>query len=380
MREITIGANEAGQRFDKFLGKYLPNAPKSFFYKMLRKKNITRNGKKCEGSELLAEGDLIRFFLSEETMEKFSVRAVGGTEKRRETESQAAACLKTGEQPKKERQVSESRSGTLRILYEDADILLVDKPAGVLTQKAKETDISLNEEILRYLTESGALTAEDLRAFRPSVCNRLDRNTSGIVAAGKTLAGLQFLSEVFRDRSIHKYYQCIVLGQMRTGAVIDGWLLKDEKKNRVRIYTEAEADRIGRDRLLRICTEYEPLAVGKTYTLLKVTLHTGRSHQIRAHLASIGHPIAGDAKYGPGAVLHADSGARSFTKTAAAAALRKYGEDCRKYRLRAQLLHSFRLEFPVNEGRFSYLSGKAFEAPLPDEFLRMARGEGLIGE
>ena len=217
MQEITIGKNEAGQRLDKFLGKYMNLAPKSFFYKMMRKKNITLNGKKCEGAEKLEEGDIVKLFLSDETIEKFSEIKI--------------------------QKVETSHKEKLDILYEDNDILLINKPSGMLSQKAKESDISLVEHLISYLLDSGAVTEESMRSFRPSVCNRLDRNTSGIVAAGKSLAGLQMLSEVFRDRSIHKYYQCVVVGEMKDSRTIDGWLLKDEATNKVRILSKTEADR-----------------------------------------------------------------------------------------------------------------------------------------
>ncbi len=322
MQEITIGKNEAGQRLDKFLAKYMNLAPKSFFYKMMRKKNITLNGKKCEGAEKLSEGDVVKLFLADETIEKFS-----------------------------QVHIRKTQAVNLDILYEDEDILLINKPSGMLSQKAKDTDTSLVEYVIQYLLDTGQVTEASLRSFKPSVCNRLDRNTSGIVAAGKSLAGLQMLSEVFRDRTIHKYYQCIVEGEMKTPKTIDGWLLKDEKTNRVQILKEEDKE----GQALRIFTRYEPLASNKTYTLLKVTLLTGRSHQIRSHLASIGHPIVGDRKYGTTPPPRA----------------------CETYGIHSQLLHSYRLEFPKLCGQFERLSGKAFEAPLPDEFLRMAAGEKL---
>ena len=330
MREIVIEKNEAGQRLDKFLAKYMNEATKSFFYKMMRKKNITLNGKRCEGNEKLAEGDVVKLFLAEDTIEKFSSV-----------------------------QVQAVKKVDLDILYEDSEIILVNKPAGMLSQKAKETDESLVEYLIDYLLESGKLTESGLRAFRPSVCNRLDRNTSGIVAAGKSLAGLQMLSGVFKDRSIHKYYQCLVSGVIRDVKTVDGWLLKDEKKNQVRILTEAEAKRyVGKggadEEPKRIRTKYEPVATDGKFTLLKVTLLTGRSHQIRAHLASLGHPIVGDSKYG------------GVSKVSPAGRTVKY-----------QLLHSYRLEFPELAEPFAYLSGKAFEAPLPENFVSVLKETGI---
>lgn len=324
-----IEKNEAGQRLDKFLAKYMNEAAKSFFYKMMRKKNITLNGKKCEGNEKLAEGDVVKLFLAEDTIEKFSSV-----------------------------QVQEVKKVDLDILYEDDEIILVNKPAGMLSQKAKETDESLVEYLIDYLLGSGKLTESGLRAFRPSVCNRLDRNTSGIVAAGKSLAGLQMLSGVFKDRSIHKYYQCLVSGEIRDVKTVDGWLLKDEKKNQVRILTDVEAKRFGGkggdEEPKRIRTKYEPIATDGRFTLLRVTLLTGRSHQIRAHLASLGHPIVGDSKYG--GVSKVNPSGRTV-----------------KY----QLLHSYRLEFPKLAEPFAYLSGRVFEAPLPGYFGSVLKEIGI---
>lgn len=329
MREIVIEKNEAGQRLDKFLAKYMNEASKSFFYKMMRKKNITLNGKKCEGNEKLAEGDVVKLFLAEDTIEKFSSV-----------------------------QVQEVKKVDLDILYEDDEIILVNKPAGMLSQKAKETDESLVEYLIDYLLGSGKLTESGLRAFRPSVCNRLDRNTSGIVAAGKSLAGLQMLSGVFKDRSIHKYYQCLVSGEIRDVKTVDGWLLKDEKKNQVRILTDVEAKRFegkgGDEEPKRIRTKYEPIATDGRFTLLRVTLLTGRSHQIRAHLASLGHPIVGDFKYG--GVSKVNPSGRTV-----------------KY----QLLHSYRLEFPKLAEPFAYLSGRVFEAPMPGYFASVLKETGI---
>lgn len=329
MKELCIRSNEAGQRLDKFLGKYMQQAPKSFIYKMLRKKNITLNGKKASGSEMLSEGDQLKLFLSDETIGKFSgVQEVPG----------------------------KIPSVRLDILYEDANTLFINKPAGMLSQKAKAEDISLVEHLTAYLLERGQITEEELRTFRPSVCNRLDRNTSGIVAAGKTLAALQELGGMFRERTVRKYYLCLVKGTVTQERRISGYLRKDEKTNKVTVQ-DAEA-RVNRSEgESRIETEYRPIAWKNGFTLLEVHLITGKTHQIRAHLASQGHPIAGDYKYGDRAV----------------------NERLKKeFGLKSQLLHSARLCIPECEGVLSGLSGREITAPVPPLFERICRSIGVM--
>ncbi len=325
MQEISITENEAGQRLDKLLAKFLKEAPKSFLYKMLRKKNITLNGKKASGSEKLSEGDVVKLFLSEETIEKFSGKML--------------ECGQ-GTYP--------GKAAEWDILYEDAHVLLLNKPAGMLSQKAREEDVSAVEHLTRYLLATGALTREELKTFRPSVCNRLDRNTSGILAAGKSLAGLQELSRFFKERSIGKYYLCLVFGEVKKPESIKGYLVKEEKTNHVRI---AEQETPGS---VRIETEYRPLASGRECTLLEVHLVTGKTHQIRAHLASKGHPILGDYKYGQ---------------------FRVNDRYQKQYGLRFQLLHAWRLRMPETEGVLGYLSGREFLAPPPALFQRICQEE-----
>ncbi len=315
MKQFTVTQAEAGQRLDKFLGKYLNKAPKSFLYKMMRKKNITLNGKKAAGSEKLVSGDEIKLFFSDETIEKFS-----------------------------ELQLPKAQ-GKLSVIYEDEHILLVNKPEGILSQKAEADDISMVEEAQRYLLNNGAVTEEFLRTFRPSVVNRLDRNTSGILAVGKDLVGAQELSRLFKERSLHKYYYCLVKGQVKEKARIKGYLVKNEATNRVTV----EKEPIGKDSL-PIETEYTPVDSDGELTLLKVLLVTGRTHQIRAHLSSIGHPILGDHKYGDPALN---------------------GRAKEEYHLTHQLLHAAILTFPEFTGELSYLSGRTFTAPLPKKFARI---------
>lgn len=328
MRTVKVTEKEAGQRLDKLLGKYLNLAGKGFIYKMLRKKNITLNGRKCDGSEKLSVGDQVILFLADETIEKFSNVNVPSVKKRR-----------------------------LDILYEDDHILLVNKPAGMLSQKARDGDVSLAEYVTDYLLETGAVTREDLRTFRPGVCNRLDQNTSGLVVAGKSLAGLQIMAEAFKDRSIHKYYYCLVSGNVEKPRTLDGYLRKDAAANQVRIYEK------GGENMAEILTSYEPVfyitpreAGGRGYTFLRVALITGRTHQIRAHLASVGHPLAGDYKYGD---------------------LEVNEEVKKRFGVRRQMLHSFQVEFPKLRQPMAYLSGESFQAPLPDEFRRFLGAERM---
>ena len=323
MKEVTVGSNEAGQRLDKFLKKYLKEAGSGFLYKMLRKKNIVLNGKKATGNEHLRKGDSVKLFLADDTIAKF--QAAGKT-------------------------VEENIKNTVKldVIYEDQNVIFINKPSGMLSQKAKETDVSVVENVTAYLLESGQLTKENLQTFRPSICNRLDRNTSGLVAAGKSLRGLQELNELFRVRNLHKYYRTIAVGSIREKQRIEGWLLKNERTNQVQIYQQKRAD------ALPICTEYVPLKQltynEKPYTYLEINLITGRSHQIRAHLASIGHPLIGDAKYGNPKVN---------------------AEFRKNFGLEYQLLHAYRLELPKLTGALSNLSGQQYIAPLPKEFMNV---------
>lgn len=335
MLEYTINCNEAGQRFDKFLVKYLPLAPKSFFYKMLRKKNITLNGKKASGSEKLSAGDKICFFLSDETFSKFH----GQTSMKRKN----SGCRTTKNR-------TDKSHVKLDILYEDSHTIFINKPAGMLSQKASPDDVSVVEYLISYLLDSEQISEEELTTFRPSVCNRLDRNTSGIITAGKSLAALQDLSTLFRERTLRKYYLCLVSGNLKNSAHIKGYLAKDHQTNKVR-FSEREFP----DSSL-IETEYRPLTYGNNVTLTEIHLITGKPHQIRAHMASQGHPVIGDYKYGN----------------------RKINNRFRdKYGLKHQLLHAARICMPECEGSLSHISGKTICAPLPDLFQHICEEEEI---
>lgn len=321
MKQFTINGNEAGQRFDKYLAKLLREAPKSFVYKMLRKKNITLNGEKATGNEKLNQGDEIRLFFSDETYLKFSGK-----------------------------EAAPRASTELSVVYENRDILLINKPAGMLSQPDETKEPSLVEYVTGYLLDTGAVTEEELVTFRPSVCNRLDKNTSGLVAAGKSLAGLQALSELFHDRTIHKDYLCIVKGVLKEQTHIRGYLKKDSRCNKVTVYKNKVQD------AQPVETVYTPFGSNGRTTLLKVRLVTGRTHQIRAHLASEGYPLMGDSKYGD----------RAFNK------------KCREhYGLKHQLLHAFSLTFPHLEGCLGEVSEKTFRAELPELFEHIIKEEHL---
>ena len=305
MRELKVTDREEGLRLDKLLLRFMDGASTGFIYKMLRKKNIVLNGAKAKGDERVKAGDVIKLFLSDDTISGFQKAKA------------APVRIRSAFRPD--------------IIYEDENIIIANKPAGMLSQKAKEDDISINEYLKDYC--SAADVDEDI-LFTPSVCNRLDRNTSGIITFGKSLEGSRFLSELFRSRGLEKYYYAICQGEAHESRLIEGYLLKDNEENKVSVVNENVPG------ATFIKTEYTPLSTGSGATLMEIRLYTGKSHQIRAHLASTGYPIIGDRKYG-----------------------------IMRYSAKRQMLHAGRIVFPEGlEGSFEGLSGKVFRANLPEDF------------
>lgn len=347
---LKVKHSDAGGRLDKYLLKFLKEASSGFIYKMLRKKNIVLNGKKACGNEILKIEDEIKLFLSDETVLKFGGSILCSMEAEREyrvlTEDSAlepdtsyyefVKDLKwEGEEPS--------------ILYEDSHILILRKPADLLSQTAKKGDISVNEWISRYLIQKGELTKEDLFTMKPAVANRLDRNTSGIILAGKTLMGLRFLSELIKNRGLKKYYLTVVKGNFREAVTKEAYLLKNENHNTVKIYDYKQ------EGASLIKTAFTPLSFGEGHSLLKVELITGKSHQIRAHLNHLGFPVIGDGKYG----------------------LKSDNIIYRRLGLTHQFLHAFEIRFPKIEGEFSDLSEKYIQAPLSEKYVKILQNLGF---
>ncbi len=361
MKEIIITKDNAGGRLDKIVAKYLDKAPKSFVYKMLRKKNIVLNDKKAAGNELLKAGDSIKLYLADETVEKFQSRS-----DQLKTASEKAALDKGNGHKSNSAHKRTKILPTEWIAYEDENIIAVNKPAGVLSQQSRAGEESLNEMLVAYLSqkqdeqkENPADEPSSNVPFKPGISNRLDRNTSGLVIAGKTLYATRELNKAIKERRLQKFYLCIVDGVLSEGETLDGYLVKDEKTNKVSVFREATMkqggldsprDAIqpsGFDQADRIITKYEPVKALDEATLLEVDLITGKSHQIRAHLASIAHPIIGDVKYGKKEVN---------------------AEYRKRFETKRQLLHAYRIAFHGMEGALAYLNGKEIKTPISADF------------
>jgi 23S rRNA pseudouridine955/2504/2580 synthase len=315
MKSFIIGKNEADQRFDKFISKTVPSLPQSLMYKYLRTKRIKLNGKKAGISTRLKEGDKVEmyindeFFIKEESVYDF-MRA----------------------------------SKNIDIIYEDENIILLNKKVGLLCHPDNNEYVdTLVGRIKRYLFEKGEYNPDEETSFTPALVNRIDRNTGGIVIAAKNAAALRILNKKLKDREIEKYYLCVIHGILKKKSdTLNGYLIKDEDKNLVKIFNKKV------DNSKTIKTEYRVLDEKNGLSLVEVHLLTGRTHQIRAHFAFIGHPLLGDGKYGT-------------------------NEQNKKYGYKKQFLYSYKLifNFTTDAELLDYLNGKEFTVDdvwFKDEF------------
>lgn len=259
MKSVIIGENEAGQRVDKFLQKSF-KMPASLMYKYFRKKRIKLNGKKCEGNVMLSIGDKLELYINDELLE---------------TEEKSAGT-----------------NTDIDIVYEDENIIIMDKPAGLLCHGEGQED-SLVRRMTAYLIKKGEYIPEKELSFSPALCNRLDRNTAGLLIGAKNAQALREINKKIREDKIKKYYMCLVWGQPKAkSGVLESNLTKDERINKVSLSDKATNG----SRMVR--TGYKVLKSNGNMSLLEVELFTGRPHQIRAQLAALGHPLVGDNKYG----------------------------------------------------------------------------------
>lgn len=316
MKSFTIAKNDAGQRLDKFISKAVPLLPQALMYKYIRTKRIKVNSKRSEISYRLAVGDKVDMYINDEFFA-----------------------------PSKEHYDFLSASKNLDIIYEDENILLLNKRVGLLSHPDEtEYNDTLITRVKRYLYEKGEYDPKDEQSFTPSLVNRIDRNTGGMVIAAKNAESLRILNQKLKDRELEKYYLCVVHGYLeKKSGILDGWLTKDEKKNTVTV------SRKKTDGSKQIRTKYSVLDEKNGLSLVEVELLTGRTHQIRAHFASIGHPLLGDGKYGSNA-LNKPLGYKK------------------------QFLYSYKLKFAFTTpaGILEYLNGKEFTAPevwFKSEFL-----------
>ena len=297
MVEIKINELNENQRLDKYLLKFFNKAPKSFIYKMLRKKNIKLNNKKATGNEIISNNDVIQIYLSDETINNF----------------------------KEEKDIPKTNLD-FKIIFEDKNIILCYKPINLVSQPDKQNkNNSLNDQLIFYVHKNGEYSKSS--DFTPSICNRLDKDTSGIITFGKNLKTLQSLNKSFKDDLIDKYYLTAVYGNITKPGTIK--LYHKKEGNKAILSKEYMPDS------KKIITEYSPLVNKDNKTLLNIKLITGKTHQIRASLEYIGYPIIGDKKY-------------------------NNNKNNDNFNLKAQFLHCYKIHFKKQEDYLNYLSNKTF--------------------
>ncbi len=307
MKSFEIRPNDANQRLDKFIRKSLPNLPQTLMYKYIRIKRIKVNGKRAEISTMLKVGDKIDMYINDEFFEKPETRYDF-----------------TG------------ASKNIDIIYEDENIVLLNKKTGLLCHPDdKEYVDTLITRLKKYLYDKGEYRPDDENSFTPALVNRIDRNTGGIVIAAKNAESLRIMNAQMKSRNLRKFYLCVVHGILeRESGLLEGFLTKDEKKNLVKVTKKPT------DGSKEIRTKYKALSkdLKNDLTLVEVELLTGRTHQIRAHFASIGHPLLGDGKYGTNKLN-------------------------KEFGYKKQFLYSYKLIFNFDEdaGLLQYLNGRCFE-------------------
>lgn len=299
MRKIIIDDNEKGQRFDRFVSKYLNKAGNSFIQKMIRKKNIELNGKKAKPDIILKKDDVIEFYLAEETIKKF-----------REEKN----YIKT--------------ETNLDVIFEDKNIIIINKPLGITMQPDHTNEISLIDMMLSYLKYDENYSS---KTFRPAFINRLDKNTSGIVIGAKNYISLKSLNESMRNKNIKKFYMGLVQGFVNESLYLEDYITRENKKSK-----------INKEKGKKIITKINPLKSKKNYSLVEFELITGRTHQIRAHMESIGHPLIGDNKY--------------------------QGKQTDKNHY--YYLHAYKIIFEGFTEELKYLDNKTIEGNLPEDFIK----------
>jgi 23S rRNA pseudouridine955/2504/2580 synthase len=313
MKEIVIRDNEAGQRFDKFLRKYLPQMPLSAIYKSIRKRDITINGAKASEKYMLQSGDIVAFKMEVDSIKKEKSMDFLNVEY------------------------------DFKTAFEDENIVVVQKLPGQLVHPDEGNQLTMTEQVMAYLYDKGEYNPNEEKIFSPSPCNRLDRNTEGLVVFAKNYETLKEMNEGIKNGTVKKYYSTIVNGKLKDG-VYTAYVVKNQSSNRVSVSDNRTAG--SKEIITGITTEE---TTGQ-FSLLEIELITGRSHQIRAHLSHMGNPIVGDPKYG-------DKKMNSIFRD--------------RFGLEGQLLIAYKLQLGGFFGKLSYLNGKTITMPLPTLFKKI---------